>query len=346
MFRERKTTMVKRFTHLPIWGRKLPKYGMKLATLLVIGLMVVVHVASAQDEALPSTIEFENPGMLPEGIEYDPIREQFIVGSMTQGGVYSVANNGELNQIITDEDLVSTIGIEVDAATNRLLVTNTSFFAFFAGQGEPVAGLGAYDLATGERLFMADLLALRPEENHFVNDVAVDAAGNAYVTDTALPLIYKVDPDGNAEVLLEDADEFLTEVDFGDGPFIFTFNGIAYHPDGYLIAAHLGGQQLVRVPLDDPEAYTIVETGLPIFGDGIIFDENSDLIVVDGTGSTLKLRSEDDWMSATVIATASIPDATTAALVAGEPFVVIAYLNAQPPADKFQIVAVEFAESE
>lgn len=322
------------------------KYSVILLILCALWLVASALPVFGQDEPLPDIIEFENSGMLPEGIEYDPIHEQFLVGSMTLGGVYSVSMDGELNQIITDEELVSTIGLEVDLASNRLLVTNTNFFSFFAGQGEPVASLGAYDLETGERLYMSDLLALRPDDPHFINDVAVDGEGNAYVTDTALPLIYRVDPEGNAEVWLEDEDTFLTEVDFGDGPFVFTFNGIAYHPDGYLIAAHLGGQQLVRIPLDDPEAYTIVEIDIPIFGDGIIFDKNNDLIVVDGMGMTLKLHSEDEWVSADLVATATIPNATTSVLVNGTPYVVIAYLNAQPPADEFQIVAVEFTETE
>ena len=345
MFRHARQSTGKGF-YLSQGGRTHPKILAAAAVALAIWLTGIAQVADAQDEDMPTTIEFTNPGMLPEGIEFDPTREQFIVGSMTQGGVYAVSAEGELSRIIIDADLVSTIGIEVDASTNRLLVTNTNFFAFFAGQGEPVAGLGAYDLETGERLFMADLLSLRPNDQHFINDVAVDPDGNAYVTDTALPLIYKVDAEGAAEVFLEDADAFLTEVDFGDGPFIFTFNGIAYHPDDYLIAAHLGGQRLVKIPLDDPESYEIVDTGMPIFGDGIVFDDNNDLIVVDGTGATLRLRSDDDWASATTVATASIPDATTAALVDGNTYVVIAYLNAQPPAEVFQIVEVFFTDSD
>ena len=43
--------------------------------------------------------------------------------------------------------------------------------------------MGAYDLETGDRIFMTDLAAVAPADRHFANDVTVGPDGTAYVTD-------------------------------------------------------------------------------------------------------------------------------------------------------------------
>ena len=82
---------------------------------------------------------------------------------------------------------------------------------------------------------------------HFANDVAVTDNGMAYVTDTRMNVIYRVDADHAASV-------FHSFEDGGAGP-----NGIVHHPGGYLLVAR--GATLWKVPLDDPEAST--EVALP-----------------------------------------------------------------------------------
>jgi|TARA_B100000315_G_C14445327_1_gene526550 hypothetical protein len=91
------------------------------------------------------------------------------------------------------------------------------------------AMLGIYDLGSGEQLAMVDLSGSNEDPtvdaNYFANDVAVSAAGAAFVTDTRMSLIYKVGRYYRASVL----------IDFGRESG-FNRNGIEYNPEGYLIA--------------------------------------------------------------------------------------------------------------
>ncbi|MDP6417327.1 MAG: hypothetical protein QGG54_20175, partial [Gammaproteobacteria bacterium] len=67
--------------------------------------------------------------------------------------------------------------------------------------------LGIYDLGSGEQLAMVDLSGSNEDPtvdaNYFANDVAVSAAGAAFVTDTRMSLIYKVGRYYRASVLID-----------------------------------------------------------------------------------------------------------------------------------------------
>ncbi|MEO1441815.1 MAG: hypothetical protein AAFV33_15565, partial [Chloroflexota bacterium] len=139
----------------------------------------------------------QNAGMTPESIEWDAANGQFLVGSITFGSIFSVQDTGVTMPFIESENLTSTVGIHLDAETNRLLVTNGNIQANVNENLPGIAQLGIYDMETREELHFVDLGSLYPDGRHFANDVTVDADGNAYVTDTLSPVIYKVDMDGN-----------------------------------------------------------------------------------------------------------------------------------------------------
>ena len=238
-----------------------------LLALLMISMMVVPAVAQ-DDMMLPEVIEIEQQGIIPEGIEWDEEGQRFLVGSLTQGTIFQFDDMGAISPFIEDEDLVSTIGIHIDKMTNRLLVTNTDAnIAFNPAEANPFAGLAAYDLATGERLFIVDMTDLYESPAQFANDVVNDADGNAYVTNSMAPVIYKVTPDGEASVFVEN--EAFDVEGFG-------LNGIEYHPDGYLLVAVGTTASIYKVPLDDPDSLTLVESETPYAIDGMAFDANLD----------------------------------------------------------------------
>jgi hypothetical protein len=66
-------------------------------------------------------------------------------------------------------------------------------------------GIGAYNLNTTVRIFYTDLTALLPSKPIFVNDVALDPPGNAHVTNSFSPVIYKLDRDGKASIFFQNA---------------------------------------------------------------------------------------------------------------------------------------------
>lgn len=128
--------------------------------------------------------------------------------------------------------LVSTVGILVDDERNTLWVANSDLGAGnrtkTATQGK-LAGVAKYDATTRKRLAYYDLGALS-EGSHFANDIALDKHGNAYVTDSFAPIIYKIDTAGKATI-------FAQNPMFNDADG-FNLNGIAYHEGGYLLVGN------------------------------------------------------------------------------------------------------------
>jgi sugar lactone lactonase YvrE len=273
---------------------------LKVIVWLVVCLMFVIPV-TAQD--LPDEILIDVPNVSPEGIEWDAVGERFLISSMSEGTVFAVSDDGELTPFIEDDDLVSSIGLEIDYANNRLLVVNSDAGHSTDPAHDNTAMLGIYDLTTGERLHMVNLAELVPDFSRFPNDVAIDASGNAYVTDSLAPVIYRVEMDGSAEIFLQD--ERLLIAGFGG-------NGIVYHPDGYLLVG-ISGLELYKISVNDSSELTIVDTDRIVAADGMLWTAEGQLAVVSSDAVVL-LESDDDWQIATTLERARNHPATTIAL--------------------------------
>ena len=278
----------------------------------------------------PDLIVFHKANLQPEGIEYDAGGERFVVGSRTEGTIHTVDDAGNIDLLVANPGLTSSLGMQIDE--QRLVVAGTI--------GTATIGLGIYDLETGAVLQVVDLSAVAGAGGHLANDVALDHDGNAYVTDTLAPVLYRVTPDGQAGRFAEDARFTL-------------LNGIAFHPNGYLIVATITGPHLLRVRIDAPDEVTEVETPFSVTGDGIAFRSDGVLAVVsnalaaDGTvigpGVTL-FRSEDDWQSAVVAGSWVATDTpTTAAVRGGDVHVIYAHLF-DPTRTEYEIVKALFDE--
>jgi sugar lactone lactonase YvrE len=290
---------------------------------------LVDAVGSARYGCGPALVVFESLGLEPEGVEYDSARRRFVVGSRSQGVIHMVDDEGNLTVLVSDPGLTTTLGLHIDRRTNRLLAAGLR-------AGATDAALGIYDLESGDTIDVVDLTPVALPGSHLANDVVTDAAGNAYVTDTLRASIYRVDPDGNAAL-------------FASGPMLAGANGIEIHDDRFLIVATLAGQSLLRVPLDDPGSIAAVETAMPVSGDGIVFAANGDLAVVGGFNNpdtVLRLRSDDDWRSASLVGTWDSTEAgagtpTTAAARGAQVYVIFAHLF-DTRRERYEIARAEF----
>lgn len=231
-------------------------------------------------------INFTEPDLFPEGLAFDPHHNRFYVSSVTRGRVGIVKFDGTYIPFITDEILTSTSGLKVDKARQRLLVCNGPF--------DGPNGLGTYNLNTGARIFYTDLTALLPGKPIFVNDVALDPQGNAYVTNSFSPVVYKVDRNGNASIFFQN-DAFAID------PGEFGFNGIQYDERGFLLVAF--SNQIVKIPVSNQAGYSIVQLDAPISPDGLLLSKDGmQLVVVSNTGGTtndkvLSFISNNAWKS-------------------------------------------------
>ncbi|RZS37637.1 SMP-30/gluconolaconase/LRE-like protein [Herbihabitans rhizosphaerae] len=247
----------------------------------------------------PGTITVNAESLHPEGVAWDPARHTLLVGSMRHGTVSVVDKaRGTARPLIEDPRLISTFGLRVDAPRGRVLVTYSDHFGVGTGSTPDTkgnhSGLGIFDLATGRPLHLVDL-RIGPGA-HSANDVAVDHAGNAYVTDPASDRIFRVTPDGRAGL-------FAADPRFAG----FGMNGIVFHPNGFLLSVHYTTGALYKIPLDGGPITEVALDRKLVGGDGLALRPDGSLIVVTnklsapGADALTVLRGGRRWERATEV---------------------------------------------
>ena len=297
--------------------------------------------STAKPAGAPEVVVFVKPALYPEGVDYDAKGKRFLVTSLHEGTVGAVADDGTYTVFAQDPNLVSTIGIRIDAERDRVLVCNSDPGVSVHTKKEnqaKLAGLGIFQLSTGKLVTYIDLGKLGGAGGHFCNDIAIDSAGNAYVTDSYSPIIYKVDTDNNATVLLNN--KHFT----GDG---FNLNGLVVK-DNYLLVAKYNDGTLFKVPLEKPDRFTQVKMKETLVGaDGLLWAPDGSLVVIANlkTNKTFKLISSDNWESAAVTGSVDTGDvfATTGVVREGKIYALYAMLHVlfnpetKTQVDKFEI---------
>jgi sugar lactone lactonase YvrE len=277
----------------------------------------------AQTPKDPHSITVKGIALNPEGIEYDKNDQTFLLSSLNAAPIIKVKKDGTYKPFTHGEKFpLSTAGLQIDYKRNRLLVA--SFNGTELMDNDPktkgVSFLRIYDLKTGALEKEVDLSSLAPEAAaYFANDIAVDAAGNAYITDWYAGLIYKVDTEGKASIF------WKNNSGIAGGP-----NGIDFHPDGYLLTSviHVSDKGiydthgLVKIPIDKPSASTTVTITDAAFAgfDGMLITPQGKVIGVTNNGKTaggnmfIELATKDDYASAQVTRAKPITPSTTVAL--------------------------------
>lgn len=260
------------------------------------------HSIIARLQTTGRAVLIDQPALYPETVEVNPLTGKFLVSSIREGAVYEVGLDGSAKILVHDDRLTSILGIAIDPRSNRLLVTNSDLGAGAKRSSKGAkkeAGVGIYDLASGRVLHYVDLTALLPDSSdHLINGITVDSEGNAYVTDSFAPVIYKINNSGVATIFLQN-DEFK-------GPGI-NLNGIVYHPGGFLLAVKKSTGALYRIPLSDPQRFSRIDVPEEfVGGDGLLLlGSESLLLIANKTPSVISnaafiIRSGDNWATAQV----------------------------------------------
>lgn len=331
----------------------MPTFAIRRPARLLLAALLPLAAACDHDatpELYPAQVTFSQAGLYPEGSQYDSQNRRFVVSSQTAGRLGQVDLDGNYSAFADDASLVSTIGLNLDAPRNRLLaaVSDPGYNSArtSAGTKGKLAALASFDRSSGARLSYVNLSALRPAyAGHFANDIAVDNLGNAYVTDSYAPLIYKVDAQGTATVFLENAA-------LGAPAGTFGLNGIVYHPDGYLLVAKSDEGALLKVPLNNPGGFSkVTATGLNLSGDdGLqLYDNQTLLVACNAQGQVYRLSSADGFGSVSrtgSFATGAVYP-TTLPLLGTTSYVLYSHLDALqkmqvPPVTDFSLVRVQF----
>lgn len=289
------------FSSHPARRAALPRF-IRLAA-LAIGLTSALPSCVKDDGTIPNPftpakITVAQPRLHPEGVQYDELNQRYLVSSRTQGRLGTVKDDGSYQLFADDPRLISTIGLNLDVPRQRVLAA-VSDAGVNTSRSTPatlrqLAGLAIFNSKNGNLERYVNLGALRPGQQHFANDIAVDLQGNAYVTDSFSPIIYKVDPQGNASVFLENQ-----QLSGGTG---FGLNGIVFHPGegGFLLVAKTNDGTLFKVPISSPQSFTTVSKTQSLVGaDGLLLLTPETLLVVSGSQqAVIRLSSTDTWASA------------------------------------------------
>lgn len=218
--------------------------------------------------------------------------------------------------------------------------------------------LFVFDLNTKARLLKIDLTNVAPSTGalnlRFANDVAVDAQGNAYITDSIAGAVYRVDPSGNPAYLSDpkfgidlagmiggqfggggqggqggQTDQGTPAAPgggaggggfgggFGGGGFDsrLGLNGIVFDPSGYLLVDKSGEGKLFKIPLDNPANITEVTLPEPITGaDGMRLMADGKLVVVSAE-TVYVLSSADSFATASIDQKITVENGAVSAVV-------------------------------
>lgn len=202
------------------------------------------------------------PGLLPEGIAYDPRRRHFYLGSV-RGKIARVDAAGRKSDFKAwgEDGLESVLGMRVDARRRLLWVCNNT--------RDGAAFVHKYRLDSG-RLIKKYALDERPARHQF-NDLALTGRGDAYVTDSLGAAVYEI-PAG--------ADELRPLARFTPGVYP---NGVALSADERrLYVANAEGISVIdlrtkaRAALAHPANVAVTGAdGLYLYRDGLVAVQNA-----------------------------------------------------------------------
>ncbi|MBV6699552.1 hypothetical protein [Kitasatospora aureofaciens] len=281
--------------------------------------------AAADTGCAPAVITGHAASLVPESAAWDQAHHRFLVGSLRHGTVSTVRTDGSVHTLVDDPGtLLEVAGLRVDAARDRVLVTNLdngiSERTSAATNGR-IAGIGAYDLETGRRLFYVDLAAVAGDGGpHLANDIAIGPDGTAYITDSFAPIVYRVGADGTASVLVRD-DRFTPQ------PGTYGLNGIVYR-SGRLVVGKWDDGTLWQIPLHHPADVRRIEVagaegGALLHLDGMLGRPDGSIAGITnaffgaGRDTEVELRSDDHWRTARLVAVRPSADLTPTAVTAG-----------------------------
>ncbi|KAK8711479.1 hypothetical protein V6N13_146761 [Hibiscus sabdariffa] len=276
-----------------------------LIFLFIVSAFPIAYIISQERaETDHHVFHYHSAGFMRECAKWDDQGRRFLVSFM-EGGVGEIHvpenyTSGVILKevpVVKDFDLTgnASLGIALDRPRNRLLVAVGDLL------GNRYSALAAYDLSTWKRLFLTKLSG-PGEEKSFADDVAVDADGNAYVTDVKGSKIWKVGVDG--EFLSSITNPLFTPKEWYKS--LAGLNGIVYHPDGYLIVIHTLSGHLLKIDVTNSKGNQVkliqVAGGPLSFGDGLELISPTKLVVAAGNPSGRLVESSDGWETASVVA--------------------------------------------
>ncbi len=139
-------------------------------------LLLIICIVACTSKA-PSEYILDEKDLVPEGIAYSAMKDAFYLTSVTKSKIITVDRmSGKQTDFIRENEFgyQPGVGIWVDDQRNRLHALGGYYRL-----KDSLSSLYTFDLNTHKLLKRYDLT-----DEHFLNDMVVDAKGNIYLTDT------------------------------------------------------------------------------------------------------------------------------------------------------------------
>jgi sugar lactone lactonase YvrE len=207
---------------------------------------------------------FTLPGdrVYPEGIALDPRTDDTYVGSYTTGAVYRAAAGSRTAEVFLPagaDGRTTANGLKADRAGRLWVIDSTT-------------GVDVYDLRDRSLIARFEVPA---GDTRFLNDLVITGDGTAYLTDSVLPVLYRVTP---AEVARARGGRLPLTPHYDLSGAVpshpsgsFTLNGIVADPTGRLLfAVDMTGGGLFRVDtVTGAVRQVTLQGGDLVHGDGL-----------------------------------------------------------------------------
>lgn len=294
--------------------------------------------ATASPESASSAFVYRLPGtgVFPEGITADD--DSFWVTSTSDGAVFrGTVGDPEVRPFLApgENGRTGAAGLDVedgdDNETGVLVIA-----------GGATGRVWVHDAETGE--LRATLTNGLGADATFLNDVVVADDGEAYVTDSRSPVLWRVPPGAQGDGQLEPAVTFDgTPFVYGEG---FNANGIVEVDDDALVIVQSSTGNLYRVDGVSREVTQVDLGGATVQnGDGLEYDDDTLYVVRNRDGLIARVDLSDDGRSGRVtgeIRDPSFAYPTTAAAVDDRLLVVNSQFDKRggEPVEPFTVSAV------
>jgi sugar lactone lactonase YvrE len=263
-----------------------------LKTFLSTAALVVFVSSSVQSIAAPAQVlpPIELPGdfQYPNGIARASDGTLY-VGSVTSGRILRINPQGKSEAFFVGSDeIFAATSLRLDERRGILWGTSPDFLGVPGANGETIRRphrIFAIDTRTGKVL----RVTLMPDGG-FGNDMALDADGGVYLTDSSRPRIYYLAP-GAAQLQIWAEDTRWATKEIG-------LSGIARRPDGVMVVGLFSGGELFKVvqesqgrvkveaiplarKLENPDGMQFAPDGRLLVTEGAIASGNGRLLRID-----------------------------------------------------------------
>jgi hypothetical protein len=232
---------------------------------------------------------------MPEAISWDETRQKFLIGTITDGGILAVGEDGETVELLKankDNGMWSVFDILVDAPANRLWVTSAASPGFKAlnpaDKGQ--SALFEFNLETLELVQRHPVPA--DGKPHNLGNMVLSPTGDIFIVDRALPIVYKLQAGQEQIKPLLASREMVS------------MRGIAMQPDGNLM--YLADRELGILVVDLKKGVAgklVVPETLNLGGiEGLYLWENHLIVIQNGIKPQRVMRLELDAAGTSVTA--------------------------------------------